>query len=149
MRHYPRDRRSQSCHTHISGKKMVQTCERGNQTRDHSRGSQFVRQGSKVSTQRLSLISSYHQIPRIFIPKIPPPPSSLSPASSLSISDPDLSTVLHEETISLAFIQANAVIHKYVASRGQRERETDIYEVLPTTISVPRQKYSRRHLILP
>ena len=45
---------------------------------------------------------------------------SSSPASS---PDPDM-----EDTISLAFIRSSAVLHQYVASRGQRERETEIYE---------------------
>jgi hypothetical protein len=43
-----------------------------------------------------------------------------------------LSSVEGEEAISLAYIQNSKVVHKYIASRGQREKETDIYEVLPS-----------------
>ena len=30
----------------------------------------------------------------------------------------------------MAYIEDSKVVHKYIASRGQREKETDIYEVL-------------------
>ena len=41
-----------------------------------------------------------------------------------------------EEAISLAFVQESATVHSYIASRGQREREQEIYEVLPPTITL-------------
>ena len=39
-----------------------------------------------------------------------------------------------EAQISLALVEETATVHRYIASRGQREREEEIYEVLPATI---------------
>mgnify|MGYP007015715414 CR=1 FL=1 len=95
---------------------------------------------SRVTTHRLSLFSSSHHIPRVLLPgpgissflaSLSDPDLSSSPASS---PDPDT-----EERLSLAFIRTSAVQHQYVASRGQRERETEIYEVLPPTLLVRRR----------
>ena len=83
---------------------------------------------SRVTTHRLSLFSSSHHIPRVLLPA---PGLSSSPACS---PDPDT-----EERLSLAFIKTSAVQHQYVASRGQRERETEIYYVLPPTLLVRRR----------
>ena len=89
----------------------------------------------RVSRHRLSMISSNHHLPRIsYSRNIHPPSSSIHYAAS----DPDLysslSSLQGEEAISLAYIKNNMVIHKYIASRGQREKETDIYEVFPHRI---------------
>ena len=95
---------------------------------------------SRVTTHRLSLFSSSHHIPRVLLPG-PGISSSLA-----SLSDPDLSSSPAcspdpdtEERLSLAFIQTSAVQHQYVASRGQRERETEMSEVLPPTLLVRRR----------
>ena len=95
---------------------------------------------SRVTTHRLSLFSSSHHIPRVLLPG-PGISSSLA-----SLSDPDLSSSPAcspdpdtEERLSLAFIKTSAVQHQYVASRGQRERETEIYYVLPPTLLVRRR----------
>ena len=95
---------------------------------------------SRVTTHRLSLFSSSHHIPRVLLPA-PGLSSSLA-----SLSDPDLSSSPAsspdpdtEERLSLAFIRTSAVQHQYVASRGQRERETEIYEVVPPTLLVRRR----------
>lgn len=37
---------------------------------------------------------------------------------------------------SLAFLYESAAVYKYKAARGQREREQEIYEVLPPSIEV-------------
>ena len=104
---------------------------------------------SRVTTHRLSLFSSGHHIPRVFLPPAPAPGPGLS-VSLASLSDPDLSTSPAsspdpdtEERLSLAFIRTSAVQHQYVASRGQREREIEIYEVVPPTLLVRRR--SLRH----
>ena len=100
---------------------------------------------SRVTTHRLSLFSSSHHIPRVFLP--PAPGLSVSLAS---LSDPDLSSSPAsspdpdtEERLSLAFIRTSAVQHQYVASRGQREREIEIYEVVPPTLLVRRSIRAR------
>ena len=41
------------------------------------------------------------------------------------------SSVAEEEGISIPYIQEKKIMHSYIASRGQREREMDIYEVQP------------------
>ena len=129
------DKRSRSCTT--SSRRRF-----GSSTRDRKR--QFSSQsqsGTIVSTKRLSLISSCHHIPRVFLPSSTTSSSvEVTSPSSLSQSDPDLSSNLSqdEETISLAFIKTSAIVHRYVASRGQRERETEIYELVPTTIDIRR-----------
>ena len=111
----------------------------GSSTRDRKRQSS-TQTGSIVTTKRLSLISSCHHIPRVFLPSSTTSSSiEVTSPSSLSQSDPDLSSSSQdEETISLAFIKTSAIVHRYVASRGQRERETDIYEFVPTTIDIRR-----------
>ena len=45
-----------------------------------------------------------------------------------------------EEAISLAFVEESAAVHSYIASRGQREKEEEIYEVLPTRIAIQKKK---------
>ena len=55
--------------------------------------------------------------------------SSSGPASPAPAPAPDT-----EDTVSLAFIRSSAVTHSYIAARGQRERETEVYEVIPATI---------------
>ena len=98
-----------------------------------------ARSYSRVSGQRLSLISSHHHIPRVALSSI----TSITSIGSLTTgrhrdslqSTPDSpASTMEEEALSLSFIQNNAIIHKYVASRGQREKEIEIYEVLPSTI---------------
>ena len=37
---------------------------------------------------------------------------------------------------SFAFLNESKVIHTYIASRGQREKECEIYEVLPAVVWV-------------
>ena len=51
-------------------------------------------------------------------------PILLSSSSASSLSE-------KEEVISLAHIDQNLIVHSYVASRGQREKEVEIYEHLP------------------
>ena len=97
----------------------------------------------RVSLRRLSRMTSYHHLPRL-----PSRPlagslrssscSSLSQASSASRPMPILLTSSsasslsdREEVISLAHIDQNLIVHSYVASRGQREKEVEIYEHLP------------------
>ena len=41
-----------------------------------------------------------------------------------------------EDAVSLAFLEESATVHKYIASRGQREKEQEIYEVVPSTILI-------------
>lgn len=101
---------------------------------------------SRVTTHRLSLFSSSHHIPRVLLP-VPAPGLS---SSLSSLSDPDISSSPAcspdpdmEERLSLAFIRTSAVQHQYVASRGQRERETEIYEVLPPTLLVRRRSITQ------
>ena len=129
-------RRSRSCVTQV----------RGNSSMMQQSGRQEVARRmslrSRVTTHRLSLFSSSHHIPRVLLP---PPAPGLS-SSLASLSDPDLSSSPAcspdpdmEERLSLAFIRSSAVQHQYVASRGQRERETEIYEVLPPTLLVRRR----------
>ena len=45
-----------------------------------------------------------------------------------------------EEDLSFQILRETATVHKYVASRGQREREEDIYEVLPSTVIMVKSK---------
>ena len=94
----------------------------------------------RVSSRRLTAISSHHHIPRVVARPRPAPAPALSLAS---LSDPDLSSSGPaspapapdtEDTVSLAFIRSSAVTHSYIAARGQRERETEVYEVIPATI---------------
>ena len=97
----------------------------------------------RVSLRRLSRMTSYHHLPRL-----PSRPlagslrssscSSLSQGSSASRPMPVLLTSSSasslsdkEEVISLAHIDQNLIVHSYVASRGQREKEVEIYEYLP------------------
>ena len=51
-------------------------------------------------------------------------PFLLTSSSTSSLSD-------REEVLSLAHIDQNLIVHSYVASRGQREKEVEIYEHLP------------------
>jgi len=132
------DRRSRSCTTSSRGNMSVSVKDQiylhQSSHQDLGGGSQIR---SKVTNKRLSLISSCHHIPRVLLPSSSTASSSLqvTSSSSLSQSDPDISSSsLDEDSISLAFIRTSAIIHKYVASRGQRERETEIYEMLPTMI---------------
>ena len=41
-----------------------------------------------------------------------------------------------EEAISMKYIDQCLTVHKYIASRGQREKEQEIYEVLPSVIKI-------------
>ena len=41
-----------------------------------------------------------------------------------------------EEDLSFQILRDSETVHKYVASRGQREREEDIYEVLPPSVVI-------------
>ena len=41
------------------------------------------------------------------------------------------SSAEEEEVTSMSFIQEDKIMHSYIASRGQREREMEIYEVQP------------------
>lgn len=140
-------RRSRSCVTGVRESSVV---------RRESGREEMVRRmslRSRVTTHRLSLFSSSHHIPRVFLPPAPAPGPGLS-VSLASLSDPELSSSPSsssssspdpdtEERLSLAFIRTSAVQHQYVASRGQRERETEIYEVVPPTLLVRRR--SIRH----
>ena len=98
----------------------------------------------RVSLRRLSRMTSCHHLPRL-----PTRPlagslrssscSSLSQASSsasrpipiLLTSSSTSSLSDREEMVSLAHIDQNLIVHSYVASRGQREKEVEIYEHLP------------------
>ena len=93
-----------------------------------------ARSYSRVSGHRLSLISSHHHIPRVAL-------TSLKRRDSLQSSPVSPTSSLEEEALSLSFIKSNAIIHQYVASRGQREKEIEIYEVLPTTIIKTKQRH--------
>ena len=42
----------------------------------------------------------------------------------------------NEEAVSLAHIDDSKTMHSYIASRGQREREEDIYEVVPPKLRI-------------
>ncbi|TRY70372.1 hypothetical protein TCAL_04486 [Tigriopus californicus] len=42
----------------------------------------------------------------------------------------------NETDLSLAYVTEAATIHSYIASRGQREREEEIYEVIPSMIPI-------------
>jgi len=63
-------------------------------------------------------------------------------------------TTSEEEDVSEASevdsLEEDQVVHRYAASRGQREREEEIYEVLPATIEVrrPRHHHHRRRKTL-
>ena len=59
-------------------------------------------------------------------------PSSSSPSSSIS-------GLGHEEAVSLAYIDESRTVHKYIASRGQREKEQEIYEVRPPCLHVTKK----------
>ena len=97
----------------------------------------------RVSLRRLSRMTSCHHLPRL--PARPlagslrssscsslsqdssatrPAPFLLSSSSTSSLED-------REEVLSLAHIDHNMIVHSYVASRGQREKEVEIYEYLP------------------
>ena len=97
----------------------------------------------RVSLRRLSRMTSCHHLPRL--PTRPlagslrssscsslsqgssatrPAPFLLSSSSTSSLED-------REEVLSLAHIDHNLIVHSYVASRGQREKEVEIYEYLP------------------
>ena len=97
----------------------------------------------RVSLRRLSRMTSCHHLPRL--PTRPlagslrssscsslsqdssatrPAPFLLSSSSTSSLED-------REEVLSLAHIDQNLIVHSYVASRGQREKEVEIYEHLP------------------
>ena len=49
-----------------------------------------------------------------------------------------------EAQISLALVEESATVHRYIASRGQREREEEIYEVLPATIEKRKKTKKKR-----
>ena len=108
-----------------------------------TRGQATMEAKPRVSLRRLSRMTSHHHLPRL-----PSRPlagslrssscSSLSQASSASRPMPILLTSSSassltdtEEGISLAHIDQNLIVHSYVASRGQREKEVEIYEHLP------------------
>jgi len=55
-------------------------------------------------------------------------PSSPSSSSVLTLEDEEDE---EEDNISFIFIEQSRITHRYIASRGQREREQEIYEVLP------------------
>lgn len=42
----------------------------------------------------------------------------------------------NETDLSMAYVTEAATIHSYIASRGQREREEEIYEVIPSMIPI-------------
>ena len=130
-------RRSRSC---VTGARLSSGVRHESGTEEMARRMSLR---SRVTTHRLSLFSSSHHIPRVLLPPAPGPGLSVSLAS---LSDPDLSSSPAsspdpdtEERLSLAFIRTSAVQHQYVASRGQRERETEIYEVVPPTLLVRRR----------
>ena len=105
------------------------------QSRGRKPGSQSVSRAgpglwTRVSAVRLSQMSQ-HQLPRAR-PRPRPAPASLS------ASDPELTSSSGGETSPGP--DTTAVTHTYVASRGQREREVEIYEVLPTVILLARYK---------
>ena len=107
-----------------------------------TRGQATMEAKPRVSLRRLSRMTSHHHLPRL-----PSRPlagslrssscSSLSQASSASRPMPILLTSSssslsdREEVISMAHIDQNLIVHSYVASRGQREKEVEIYEHLP------------------
>ena len=75
-------------------------------------------------TARTSLGSSL----RSSLVKRPASYTLSSSSSSSSLSDRE------EEDISMAQICRSRVVHSYIASRGQREKEVEIYEHLPAYI---------------
>ena len=137
---FDRVRRHSDRHTKISRSEVRSRSQEQEDRRQLSalkgsrRSRSYTSRGrSRVSGQRLTLISSYHHIPRARTFHTSSVQSSSSPASTED-----------EDALSLAFIQNNAIIHQYVASRGQREKEIEIYEVLPTTIRISRHRHQHR-----
>lgn len=68
-------------------------------------------------------------------------PSSSSSSSSFSLTcvEEAVSLTGLEEAISLAYIDESRTVHKYIASRGQREREEDIYEYRPPCLHITKK----------
>lgn len=106
------------------------------------------RQGSgrRVSLRRLTTMASNHHLPRLPVRQTSlgssirsSSCSSLSQASSAKLpisimfSSSSVSSLSdkEEDVISLAHIDRNLIVHSYIASRGQREKEVEIYEYLP------------------
>ena len=117
-----------------------------------------VRQGSprRVSLRRLTTMTSNHHLPRLPVRQTSlgssirsSSCSSLSQASSaklptsIMLSSSSVSSLSdkEEDVISLAHIDRNLIVHSYIASRGQREKEVEIYEYLPA-YKMLRQKRS-------
>ena len=116
------------------------------------------RQGSgrRVSLRRLTTMASNHHLPRLPVRQTSlgssirsSSCSSLSQASSAKLpisimfSSSSVSSLSdkEEDVISLAHIDRNLIVHSYIASRGQREKEVEIYEYLPA-YKMLRQKRS-------
>ena len=57
-------------------------------------------------------------------------------SSKIDEEDPALIRLMNEEDLSFQILRETETIHKYVASRGQREREQEIYEVLPSVLVI-------------
>ena len=66
--------------------------------------------------------------------------SSSSSSSFSSCSSPNSSSEPgKEEAVSMAYIDESKTMHSYIASRGQRECELDIYEVRPPCLRVTKK----------
>ena len=103
-------------------------------------------QERRVSLRRLTTMTSSHHLPRLTArtslgsslrssscsslsqASSAKRPTSCTLSSSSSLSDRE------EEDISMAQICRSRVVHSYIASRGQREKEVEIYEHLPAYI---------------
>jgi hypothetical protein len=109
-----------------------------------------------IRSSRLDKIAYCHHIPRVSPARSllqikhqqsfqstrlsqAPSDSGQDSLSDDSASDSDLlcftssSSVSEEEVTSMSFIPESKIMHSYIASRGQREREMEIYEVKPPT----------------
>ena len=94
-----------------------------------------------VRSHRLALIAQCHHIPRVQSLKSlekmkkmsrgeessrDSGQDTLTDSSEISSDTSDMSSVLVDTSE-----EDTKIVHRYIASRGQRERETDIYEVNP------------------
>ena len=130
-------------------------------TEDHYQ--RLWREEVRVSKERLLKIAQMHQLPRIRAQRwrnlrrtmsvddmgpqrlrndsfeSPETDSDSGKGSTSEIieeENPRMISLTNEEDLSFQLLQESKALHKYVASRGQREREQEIYEVWPTTIKV-------------
>ena len=99
-----------------------------------------------IRSSRLDKIANCHHIPRVSPARSLPvtkhstisqSDSGQDSLSEDSSSENDIvcfsssSSVAEEEVTSMSYINENTIMHSYIASRDQREREMEIYEVQP------------------